>query len=370
MTGASVMQVLYASKKYIVPTLTEKCSAFLKDNLDTGNVCVILDQAILFNEVELVEKCMAIVRESTGDILKSSDFATASSRVLERILQCDVLSSSEIELFKACHSWAKNKHENSEASGDVCRESLGNLLYKIRFLTMSLGDFSTYVSPTGILSKDEEIQCYRYIGNPTNIDTNEIPFNNQPRKKPESIKMLHPVNVTNFPVGHIDIRQTTEHRYLLSTSFYANIVGFRILCVESDVLTLLMGVGKKTVTRHQERQIVIQGAPNVCDGLSLPLTKVLNKHKIITTSKKQNIQFEDVYFKENKLQLAPEHVCELKVLFHDTKSQTFHTRNILMTEDLVFEHSSSPNPLFGSSFFFGQAQRTMCIVGIFVLSEI
>ena len=373
LTGDSVMQVLYASKKYILPTLTEKCSAFLKDNLDTGNVCVILDQAMSFNEVELVEKCMAIVRNNTEDILKSVDFATASPSVLERILQCDELSSSEIELFKAYHSWAKNKcQQKGEASGDDCREVLGNLLYKIRFPNMSLGDFSTFVSPSGILSKDEEIQCYRYIGNPASIDTNEIPFNTHSRKKPESIKMLHPLNANNVGVVNNDTHQTTELRYLLSSSFYAKIVGFRISCIEGDVPTLSMRTDQKIVTRLQAGTIKIQAAQNVFGGSSLPLANILNKHKITRTNKEANIQFEDIYFEDNKLQLAPDHTCELKVLFHASQSPTSSVRSALLAQNLVFQKNSSSNLVCGSPFFggsYGQPQHTMCIVGIFVLSE-
>ena len=40
------MQIMYASKKYMIPSLTERCSEFLKTNLTAQNVCDIFDPAL------------------------------------------------------------------------------------------------------------------------------------------------------------------------------------------------------------------------------------------------------------------------------------------------------------------------------------
>ena len=38
LNGSNVMGVLYLAKKYIVPSLADKCAEYLQDNLDPYNV--------------------------------------------------------------------------------------------------------------------------------------------------------------------------------------------------------------------------------------------------------------------------------------------------------------------------------------------
>ena len=42
LTGSNVMHVLYLAKKYIVPSLAEKCTVCLRENLEASNVFAIL----------------------------------------------------------------------------------------------------------------------------------------------------------------------------------------------------------------------------------------------------------------------------------------------------------------------------------------
>jgi len=45
LTGSNVMRVLYLAKKYMVPSLADKCTAYLQDNLEASNVFSILPHA-------------------------------------------------------------------------------------------------------------------------------------------------------------------------------------------------------------------------------------------------------------------------------------------------------------------------------------
>ena len=45
LSGSNVTGVLYLAKKYMVPSLAEKCAEYLQDNLDPSNVFGILPQA-------------------------------------------------------------------------------------------------------------------------------------------------------------------------------------------------------------------------------------------------------------------------------------------------------------------------------------
>ena len=45
LSGRNVMGVLYLAKKYMVPSLADKCTEYLQDNLDSSNVFSILPSA-------------------------------------------------------------------------------------------------------------------------------------------------------------------------------------------------------------------------------------------------------------------------------------------------------------------------------------
>ncbi|KAL9980187.1 hypothetical protein ACROYT_G008737 [Oculina patagonica] len=57
LSGSNVMGVLYLAKKYIVPSLADKCTEYLKDNLDPSNVFSILPSARKYDEKNLVDQC-------------------------------------------------------------------------------------------------------------------------------------------------------------------------------------------------------------------------------------------------------------------------------------------------------------------------
>ena len=55
LNGSNVVGVLYLAKKYIVPSLADKCTDYLQDKLDVSNVFSILPNAHQFDEKRLVE---------------------------------------------------------------------------------------------------------------------------------------------------------------------------------------------------------------------------------------------------------------------------------------------------------------------------
>ena len=67
LSGETVLGVLYAAKKYRIPSLETECRKFLENKLDPSNVCVVLQQVIklwwitakagLVGSVSLTTKC-------------------------------------------------------------------------------------------------------------------------------------------------------------------------------------------------------------------------------------------------------------------------------------------------------------------------
>ena len=51
------------AKKYMVPSLADKCAGYLQDNLDPSNVFCVLTHAQKFEEKKLVDQCWKVIDE-------------------------------------------------------------------------------------------------------------------------------------------------------------------------------------------------------------------------------------------------------------------------------------------------------------------
>ena len=65
------MHLLNAAKKYQLISLQTRCTEFLEKELDSNNVCSILDHCRFFEETELENKCMKLIEESTEEVFNS-----------------------------------------------------------------------------------------------------------------------------------------------------------------------------------------------------------------------------------------------------------------------------------------------------------
>ena len=57
----NVMQVLYLAKKYMLPSLANKCTEFLREKLDASNVFHVLPDAQKYEEKEQENHCWEVI---------------------------------------------------------------------------------------------------------------------------------------------------------------------------------------------------------------------------------------------------------------------------------------------------------------------
>ncbi|KAL9980182.1 hypothetical protein ACROYT_G008731 [Oculina patagonica] len=167
LSGSNVMGVLYLAKKYIVPSLADKCTQYLHNNLDPSNVFSILPSAQRYDEKDLVDRCLKLIDEQTEEAVKSDGFAAIERSLLEAVVVRDTLTIQEIELFKAVNLWATRECERQglAADGAMKRKILGEEIIKgIRFPTMKLEDFSSVVLGSDILTKKEIASMTNCLG--------------------------------------------------------------------------------------------------------------------------------------------------------------------------------------------------------------
>ena len=161
---SNVLQVLYVAKKYILPSLAQKCVVFLTRNLDLANVLCVLSHAQKYDEKNLVDRCWEMIESETEEVVKSEDFVKIDKSLLEAIVKRATLTISEVELFRAVDLWATEECERQgvPASGKVKRRILGEQIVKnIHFPVMEEKDFTSTVIDSNILSRTEERELMR-----------------------------------------------------------------------------------------------------------------------------------------------------------------------------------------------------------------
>ena len=137
----------------MVPSLVEKCTKYLCDNVMGSDVFSNLLQAQKFENRDLEDRCWEVIERQTE----------------ESLVKREVLSVTEVELFKAVDRWATEEGERQGLTldGETKRRLLGEEIVKgIRFPLMSLAEFATVVDDTAILSRKETgdmMKCYSNV---------------------------------------------------------------------------------------------------------------------------------------------------------------------------------------------------------------
>ena len=164
LSGSNVLGVLYLAKKYMVPSLADKCRDYLQGKLDPSNVFLILTTAQKYEEKSLIDRCWKVVDIETEASLKSDGFEIIEKSLLEEVVSRESMGIREVELFKACNRWAieKCRKEGLVADGERKRRILGEQVIKaIRFPAMTQKEFADVVLDTKILTPDEIIILFK-----------------------------------------------------------------------------------------------------------------------------------------------------------------------------------------------------------------
>ena len=100
LSGSNVMQVLYLAKKYMVPSLADKCTEYLREHLEASNVFTILPQAQKFEDKDLENRCWRIIESCTEQALLSDEFLTLERSIVETVVKRGILKVKEVVCSK------------------------------------------------------------------------------------------------------------------------------------------------------------------------------------------------------------------------------------------------------------------------------
>ena len=176
LSGSNIMQVFYLAKKYLIPSLAEKCTEYLKLDLKASNVFCILPHAQKFEVKDLEDRCWEVIESQTEEAVTSDEFVTVERSLVESVVKRERLNVTEVELFKAVDRWAtkESERQGTKPDSDVKRRILGEEIVKaIRFPLMSLKEFASVVIDSRILTLEEVGDMMKYYGDAL---TSSLPF--------------------------------------------------------------------------------------------------------------------------------------------------------------------------------------------------
>ena len=183
LSGSNVMKVLYLANKYMVPSLAEKCTEYLRRHLKASNAFCILPYAQKFQDKELEDRCWKVIEEQTEEATKSEEFiVTVERSLIETVVKREVLNVKEVELFKSVDRWAteQSKRQGITPDGESKRRILGEEIVKaIRFPLMLEKEFASVVIDSNILTLKEVGDMMKHFNS---VLTSSSPFIQAPRK--------------------------------------------------------------------------------------------------------------------------------------------------------------------------------------------
>ena len=165
LSGSNVMQVLYLAKKYMVPSLADKCTEYLRKHLEASNVFTILSQAQKFEDKDLENRCWRVIESHTEQALLSDEFLTLERSIVESVVKRGILKVKEVDLFKAVDRWAtKELERQGQTPGrKLKRKVLGEEIVKaIRFPLISMKEFASVALDCDILTEVEICDMIKY----------------------------------------------------------------------------------------------------------------------------------------------------------------------------------------------------------------
>lgn len=157
-----VANIVYLSKKYIVPSLTEECVEVFKEKMNTQNVLYILEKAIHFDEKHLETQCWGFLDWNIEVIANMGHLSSISHKTLTSLLKRDSLQIGEVTLFKAVLKWIDCQclQEGLDLTRDNKRSVIGDAIYELRFLGMEEDLFAKHVATCGLLTAEEIVSIY------------------------------------------------------------------------------------------------------------------------------------------------------------------------------------------------------------------
>lgn len=164
----NVVDLYYASRKYLLTRLSESCERFLRDSLCSLNVMKIFNDNRKYEFEEVNDACLEKICDNPLALLTSNNFAFLHRTSLELIVASKKINCTEEQLLDAVSNWGKVHRNESTLSLELAVLKQKHRTLKCRKL-YGFDDFSSCKSPDIYLKikTDKKIAIYGigvYVG--------------------------------------------------------------------------------------------------------------------------------------------------------------------------------------------------------------
>lgn len=146
------------------------CEDFLIKSLSTNTLSSIFELAELFEHISprLIRACKEDICLFAEQIFRSTEIEKFQIKLLEYILRCESLACAEKLVFGGCIAWAKaacKKDKQDPNKVENLRAQLKNVIYQIRFKSMTPTEFAKCIQPyPGLFSDSELLELIDLVG--------------------------------------------------------------------------------------------------------------------------------------------------------------------------------------------------------------
>lgn len=167
LTIENIEHVLDLAKQSLVDELVTECIDFLLEAIGLDKLLWGYRLAVRYEIRSLKFFCLKHIKANIKAVFKTADFLSSDHDMLCHILSLKLLKCNENDLFNGCISWAVAKCENDGFDGTNManlRAALGDVLFKIRFRSMTAQEFAIIgKNYAGLLSAQESIEIFQAI---------------------------------------------------------------------------------------------------------------------------------------------------------------------------------------------------------------
>lgn len=186
-----ITEVMELANEYQMFECLELCGRFWADNWTIEDICSAYSWAINFHMTDFKTFCERKISIHCIHVFQTPGFLSCAFPVLKHILELESLLCNESMVLGACLDWARYACEqNDEVANDMAnlRKYLTNdsqeenLLYKIRYGSMTHQDFITHLDANdGLFADVKECEdIMRLLLGSKNLKTGK--FNTEPRE--------------------------------------------------------------------------------------------------------------------------------------------------------------------------------------------
>lgn len=163
-TFDTAISTLFASNKFLVDQLAEKCMKYLEESCFASNVALLIRISRIFDgiyETEILnKKCLSLLELNTDNVFNSEYFLETDYDTIKYILKLDTLNCSELTRFNALVSWSiaectRKGMRIDQITPTMQRKVMKDAFNSIKMRKMTWNEFNNGPVQSGLLETNE-----------------------------------------------------------------------------------------------------------------------------------------------------------------------------------------------------------------------